>query len=103
MGQRIAVQQPVVEGDVAVFVTDRNFTGAGAIRFESMSDAETQKGVPAKLACRLYAVDAGLRQLYVAMDTIVVRRVVGWSDAHLAAVAHAIEEVFVFYPVDNPN
>ncbi len=89
-------------GDVAVFVTDRSLTGVGGIRFESVSDAEAQGAVPAKLAARLYAVDAGLRQVYVAMDTIVVRRVVGWNDAQLAAVARVVEELFVFYAVDSP-
>ncbi len=102
MGQRIVVQQPVTVGDVAVFVTDRSFTGVGGISFESVSDADAQGGIPAKLAASLYAVDAGLRQVYVAMNTIVVRRVIGWNDAQLAAVARAIEELFVFYPVDGP-
>lgn len=102
MGQRIVVQEPFVVGDVAVFVTDRSVTGVGGITFESASDAEAQGGIPARLAARLYAVDAGLRQVYVAMDTIVVRRVVGWDDPHLVAVARAVEDLFVFYPVDGP-
>ena len=102
MGQRIVVQQPVVVGDVAVFVTDRSLTGMVGIRFESASEAEAGRGVPANLAARLYAVDAGLRDVYVAMDTIVVRRVVGWDEVRLDVVARAVEELFVFYPVDSP-
>ncbi len=99
MGQHIVVQEPVVVGDVAIFVTDRSLTGMAGIRFESASDAEGKEGIPARLAARLYAVDEALRQVYVAADTVVVRRVVGWNDAQLAAVAGALEELFVFYPV----
>jgi hypothetical protein len=99
MGQRIVVQQPIVEGGVAVFVTNRSLTGAGGITFESATDAEAGTGAAAKLAARLYAVDAGMRHVYVDMNHIVARRVVGWDDAHLAAVVRTVEELFVFYRV----
>lgn len=85
-----------------MFVTDRSITGMGGVTFESASDAGSQRGGPAELAARLYAVDAGLRQVYVAMNAIVVRRVVGWDDAHIAAVVRGIEELFVFYSVADP-
>ncbi len=102
MGQLIVVQQPVFVGDVAVFVTDRALAGVGTRTFESAVDAEAQGDISAKLAARLFAIDAGLRQLTVTMNTVVVRRVVGWNDAQLGAVARTIEELFVFYPVDGP-
>ena len=102
MGQRIVVQQPVVVGDVAIFVTDRSLAGSGAIEFESASDAEAGEGLPAEIAARIYAVDEALRQVYVAMNTIVIRRVVGWNDAQLAAVAQIVEDLFVVYPVHDP-
>jgi hypothetical protein len=102
VGQHIVVQPPIVVGDVAVFVTDRSMTGMGAMTFQSAADAGTRGGAPAELALRLYAVDAGLRQIYVAMNAIVVRRVVGWDDAHIAAIMRGIEDLFVFYSADRP-
>jgi hypothetical protein len=102
VGQHIAVQPPVVVGEVAVFITDRTITGMDGMTFESASDAEARGGAPAELAARLYAVDAGLREICVAMNAIVVRRVVGWDDAHIAAVTRGIEDLFIFYSVDGP-
>ncbi len=102
MGQHIVVQPPIVVGDVAVFVTDRSMTGMGAMTFQSAADTGARGGAAAELAVRLYAIDAGLRQLYVAMNTVVARRVVGWDDAHVAAMMRGIEELFVHHPVDRP-
>ncbi len=99
MGQRIVVQQPIVDGDVAVLVTDRNLSGADGVRFESATDAEAGTSVPAKLAARLYGVDPGMRHVYIAANHVVVRRVVGWDEAHLDEVVRVVEEFFVFYPV----
>lgn len=103
MGQRIAVQQSIVEGDVAVFITDRNLSGAGDVRFESVADAEAGTSVPAKLAARLFGVDPGMRHVYIAANHIVVRRVVGWDDAHVDEAVRVVEEFFVFYPVGDPT
>ena len=103
MGQRIVVQQPIVDGDVAVFVTDRNLSGADGVRFEAVSDAEAGTSVPAKLAARLYDVDAGMRHVYIAANHVVVRRVVGWDEARLDEAVRVIEELFVFYPVGEPT
>ena len=103
MGQRIVVQQPIVDGDVAVFVTDRNLSGADGVRFESAADAEAGTSVPAKLAARLYGVDAGMRHVYIAANHVLVTRVVGWDDAHLDEAVRVVEEFFVFYPVDDPT
>ncbi len=102
MGQGIVVQPPIVVGDVLVIVTDRNLTGMGAASFESASDADGTESIPARLAARLHAADAGVRQVYVAMNAVIVRRVVGWDDAHLAEEKSAIEDLFVFYSGDGP-
>ncbi len=99
MGQRIVVQQPIVDGDVAMFVTNRNFSGTDGVRFESATDAEASTSVPAKLAARLFGVDPGMRHVYIAANHIVVRRVVGWDDAHVDEAVRVVEEFFVFYPV----
>jgi hypothetical protein len=98
MGQRIVVQQPVVDGDVAVFVTNRNFSGADGVRFDSATVAGTGTSVPAELAARLFGVDPGMRHVYVAANHIVVRRVVGWDDAHVDEAVRVVEDFFVFYP-----
>ncbi|MEA1903763.1 MAG: hypothetical protein U9N56_09580 [Actinomycetota bacterium] len=89
--------------DIAVFVTDRSFTGVEGVRFESPADAEAGEGVPAKLAAHLYASEEGLRHIYVASNTVTVGSVLAWSDTHLAAVQRAIEEFFLFYPAESPN
>ncbi len=99
MGQHIVVQEPIVDGDVAVFVTDRNLSGADGVRFESAADAEAGTSVPAKLAARLFGIDPGMRHVYVAANHIVVRRVVGWDDARVDDAVRVVEEFFVFYPV----
>jgi hypothetical protein len=103
MGQRIDVQGPLMLGDFAVFVTDRTLAGMTGVRFESPSDAEAQEGVPARLAAHLYAAEGGLRHIYVASNTITVGRVLAWNDTHLATVARAIEEFFLFYPIGRPT
>jgi len=103
MGQRIVVQEPIVEGDVAVFVTNRNLSGVDGVRFESAADAETGTSVPARLAARLYGVDAGMRHVYIAANHVVVRRVVGWDDAHLDEAVRVVEEFFVFHRVGDPT
>ncbi len=99
MGQRIVVQKPIVDGDVAVFVTNRNFSGADGVKFESATAAEAGTSVPAQLAARLFGIDPGMRHVYVAANHIVVRRVVGWDDAHVEDAVRVVEEFFVFYPV----
>lgn len=103
MGQRIVVQKPIVDGDVAVFVTNRNFSGADGVGFESVTDAEAGTSVPAQLAARLYGVDPGMRHVYIAANHIVIRRVVGWDDAHVDDAVRVVEEFFVFYPVGDPT
>lgn len=99
MGQQIVVQKPIVDGDVAVFVTNRNLSGADGVRFESAADAEAGTSVPAKLAARLFGIDPGMRHVYVAANHIVVRRVVGWDDAHVEDAVRVVEDFFVFYPM----
>jgi len=98
MGQQIVVERPVVEGDTAIFTTDRNLTGMGAATFASSGDVKDEGHAAARVAAHLYEVDPELGELYIAGNVVVARRPGGWDEAHLTALSRAIETAFLFYP-----
>ena len=96
MGQRIEVR-PIVAGDTAVFETDRSMTGQDGTSYLSAEAASADRRFPGRLAAELFTGDGMVESVWVASNTVVVRRSTDWSDAEAAAAAAIIESFFIYY------
>jgi hypothetical protein len=97
MGQPITVSAATVDGDIAVFDTDRSITGQDGASFGSAEDALTAGSIPGDLAGRLFASDDAITHVFIASNLVVVGRDAGWDDAALAGSTEIVSNFFVFY------
>lgn len=97
MGQPITVVSTTVEGDVAVFHTDRGITGQDGVAFASGDEAAESGSFPGDLSARLFASDDAVAHVFIASNQVVVGRKGGWDDGSLAAAAEIVTAFFVFY------
>jgi len=96
MGQQVRVDARVV-GDVAVFDSDRSFTGQDGSAFGTPQDAADAGGFPGRLAARIFEADGDVDHVFVGSNGVTVRRSVSWDDAALRLATEVIGEFFVFY------
>jgi hypothetical protein len=96
VGQRIEVE-PTLVGDTAVFDTDRSITGQDGTGYLSADEAAADRRFPGRLAAQIFESDGAVSGVWVASNTVVVRRTGDWSDAAAATVAETIASFFVFY------
>jgi hypothetical protein len=96
MGQIIKVTGTVV-GDSAIFEADRSLSGQDGGSFDSIEATVDNPTFPARLAARVFAVDAAVTSVFAGSNGVVVRRNGGWSDDDANRVGTIIEEFFVFY------
>ena len=96
MGQPITVEARQAEG-FCVFTIDRSLTGQDGASFKSAAEAETDSGIPATLAARLFASDESIDHVYVASNDVVVRRATDWDQASVDSATDAIAGLFRFY------
>ncbi len=96
MGQTIQVQSSV-NGDVAVFDTDRTLTGQDAEAFSAPAEGT----VAADLASRLFAADPAIDHVFVQFNLVSARRQGGWDEASLQRAATIVERLFEVYPADS--
>lgn len=97
MGQPITVSAATVDGDIAVFDTDRSITGQDGATFGSAQDAVDAGSIPGELAGRLFDADDAVGHVFIASNQVVVGRTGGWDDAALAASTGIVTDFFVFY------
>ena len=95
MGQSIEVEATVVD-DVALFSTDRAFTGQDGGSFSSSDEIEGSD-YPAQLAHRLFSDVPAIDHVFVASNQVVVRRPHGWDDHVVDAASRVISDFFLFY------
>jgi len=96
VGQRIQVQPTIVD-TTAIFDTDRSITGQNGISYASLEDAEGDHRFPGRLAKRILESDGAIESVWVASNTIIVKRGDGWTDAASVSVSDVIEGFFLYY------
>ncbi|HUG74459.1 MAG TPA: hypothetical protein VMM81_02140 [Acidimicrobiia bacterium] len=102
MGQQIEIVTSTVAGDVLVVDTDRSITGQDGMTFASAADANAGDSFPARLAARLFEAIDDTAHVFVASNTVVVRRTGIWDAATVAAAEGVISSFFVFYRDETP-
>jgi hypothetical protein len=96
MGQVINVESERV-GDTVVFTADRSITGQAGSSYAPGDDPTDDSGFAGQLAARLFAADDDLDHVWVASNTVVVRRTTGWRPSDIEAASSVLSEFFVFY------
>lgn len=97
MGQSINVSAPKVIGKVAMFDTDRTFSGQDGESYQTVADTQSRASFPAALAAELFALDASLSNVYVYSNLVSIERPAGWDSSQLEQMATAIRDFFVIY------
>ena len=96
MGQLIEVEH-LVMGEVAIFDTDRSFSGQDGETFTSEESATAAGTYPGLVAAALLAHDDAVNSVYVYSNTISARRRGEWSPDQAEAAAIVIRNFLVYY------
>ena len=96
MGQLIEVDRLVL-GDVAVFDTDRTFSGQEGETYTSAAAADASGTYPGLVASALFAEFPSIVSVYVFSNTVSVRKSEGWDDEGADAAAGIIRNSLVYY------
>ena len=96
MGQLIEVDRLVL-GDVAVFDTDRSFSGQEGETYAGAAAAEASGTFPGLVASALFAEFPSIVSVYVFSNTISVRNRGGWAEEQADAAAGIIRNSLVHY------
>jgi hypothetical protein len=99
MGQVINVESERL-GDSVVFTADRSITGQAGAAFAVGDPVADGAGFAGQLAERLFATDDDLDHVWVASNTVVVRRTTGWRPSDIEAAAAVLSDFFVYYRND---
>lgn len=91
VGQSIAVES-AVHGEVAIFDTDRTFTGQDGREF---TRPVAEDGLAARLAERLFEADPAIRHVYVQFNVVSVQRNGGWDEGSVRRAGEQIRDFFV--------
>lgn len=98
MGQVIEIES-VEHVDGSIIVTmNRSLTSQVGEGYDVSGDADAGDSFGALLALRLFEADGSIDRVYVASNTVVLRRPGEWDDASIASVSGAIEDLLLFYP-----
>lgn len=98
MGQRIEIDSSTIVDNIAVFATNRSFTGTDGEGYTSSDDAGGHDTFPAKLAAEMFEADAALTRVYIDQNALVVERSGGWPAEAVDATSSVISDFFLFYP-----
>jgi len=93
VGQIIEVKS-VVHDEVAVFDTDRTFTGQDGRDF---TRPVSGTGFGANIAERLFEFDPAIDHVYVQFNVVSVRRKGGWDEGSVRRAGDQIRDLFVVY------
>lgn len=93
VGQSIKVESQV-HGDIAVFDTDRTFSGQDGRAFDRSGP---RGGYEGELADRLFEIDPAVEHVFVQFNVISARRRGGWDEGSLARASEQIEGFFLVY------
>lgn len=96
MGQTIEIRHARRLGDVLIIDTDRSITGQDAEAYTPGYTTESDT-FPARLAERLFELDANIDRVHVISNQVSVQRAGGWTDETADAVADAVSGFLRFY------
>lgn len=97
MGQTIDILGTTVIDSVLVVDTDRSLGGQDGEAFSSPEEASASSTFPARLAGRLFEVDAEIDHVFVLSNTVTIRRRPGWDDESATAAGEAVSRFFRVY------
>ncbi len=97
MGQPIEVAASVID-DVLILDTDRSVTGQDGTAYASLDEARADDRFPGRLAARLFESDEVIDHVFIASNTVVLRRHGGWDDAAVSVSSDVVSRFFLFYP-----
>ena len=104
MGQSIEISSTETVDDSIIVTTNRSLTSQVGEGYDSSAAADAGDSFGADLAARLFDVDDTIERVYVASNTVVLKRPAVWDDAAVLAVSSTIEDLFLFYPaVQHPD
>jgi len=95
MGQSIEVEATVLD-DVALFNTDRAFTGQDGASFSSSEELDGSD-FPTQLAQQLFTAVPAIDHVFVGSNQVVLRRPHGWDDHVVDIASRVISDFFLFY------
>ena len=97
MGQTIEINGARQIGDVLVIDTNRSLAGQDGEAY-TPGYTTTSHTFPARLAERLFEVDADIDRVHVMSNAVSISRAGGWDDASRQAVELVVSRFFRFYP-----
>jgi len=98
VGQPIEIESTETVDDSIIVTMNRSLTSQVGEGYDSQAAADGGDSFGALLARRLFEVEASMERVYVASNTVILKRPGGWDDASVASVSRAIEDLFLFYP-----
>jgi hypothetical protein len=98
VGQSIVINSTDIVGDSIIVTMDRSLTSQVGEGYDSSAAADAGDSFGADLAVRLFDADDSIERVYVASNTVVLKRPGGWDEAAISGVSSAIEDLFLFYP-----
>ncbi|MEN8239068.1 MAG: hypothetical protein ABFR53_07700 [Actinomycetota bacterium] len=98
MGQSIVIKSTENVDDSIIVTMNRSLTSQVGEGYDSQAAADAGDSFGALLAARLFDADGSIDRVYVASNTVVLKRPGGWDEASVSSVSGAIEDLFLFYP-----
>lgn len=96
MGQLIEVDHSLL-GDVALFDTDRSFSGQEGETFSDSESARASGTYPGRVAAALFTRISSLESVYVFSNTISVKRAGGWTADLVDEAAGLVRNALIHY------
>ena len=98
MGQSIVIESTETVNDTIIVTMNRSLTSQVGEGYDSQADADAGDSFGAMLARRIFEADDSIERVYVASNSVVLKRPGGWDQASVSSVSSAIEDLFLFYP-----
>lgn len=95
MGQDVEIRKTATVGEVLVIDTDRSFTGQDG---QAIGPELKGRGVPLRLAERLFGLELGIDHVFVLQNAVTVRRPGGWDTETAETVTETTHSFLRFYP-----
>jgi hypothetical protein len=96
LGQVINVEHERI-GDAVVFTADRSITGQTGASYSPGDEFSGADDFGGQLASRLFAADGDVDHVWVASNTVLVRRSTGWRPSDIETAAEVLGDFFVYY------
>jgi hypothetical protein len=98
VGQAIVIENTEAVDGSMVVTMNRSLTSQVGEGYDSQADANAGDSFGALLARRIFEVDESIDRIYIASNSVVLKRAGIWDDESVSSVSRAIEDLFLFYP-----